>query len=64
MANFVSKEGCDSVKTHTPVHCLGRRGMSQLMGGGVADTAHIGDAAQRSRDALVADRSVVFDHKR
>ncbi len=63
MAKVLSKQGRDGVKAHAPVHRLGSQGMSQLMGGDVADTGHVGDAAQRSRHALVADRSIVFDQK-
>jgi len=59
----MSKQGCDRVEAHAPVHRLGSQGMSQLMGGDVADASHVGDAAQRGRDALVADRSIVFDQK-
>ena len=61
MAKVLCEQGCDSVEAHAPVHRLGRQRVTQLMGGDVANAGRVGDAPQCGRDAVVTDRSVVFD---
>jgi hypothetical protein len=60
MANVLSEQGCDRVEAHATGHGLGGQGVTQLMGGDVADAGRFGNAMQGGGDAVGADRPVVF----
>jgi hypothetical protein len=59
----VAEQGGDGVEGHAPVDGLGRQGVTQLVGGDVADAGLVGEAVQRGGYAQGGDRSVAFDQQ-
>jgi hypothetical protein len=57
----MSEQGGDRIQAHATVHGLGCQGVTQLMGGDVADSGCFGNAMQGGGDAVGADRAIAFE---
>jgi len=58
---LVAQQRRDRVKTHAPVDGLGRKSVSELVGGDVADAGVFGKAVERIGHAEFGDRPSLLD---